>query len=77
MILAEVRNYLAEHKRVALTDMVYRFETDAEALRGMLAILERKGKVRKLPAGTACESGCSKCDVGTIELFEWIETDSN
>lgn len=73
MILSEVRNYLAEHKRAALTDMVYRFNADAEALRGMLAILERKGKVRQLPPGTTCNSGCNKCDVATVELFEWIE----
>ncbi len=73
MILSDIRKYLAEHKRVALTDMVYRFDTDADALRGMLAILERKGKIRKLPSGTACDSGCNKCDIGTVELFEWIE----
>lgn len=75
MILSEVRKYLAEHKRVALTDMVYRFDADAEALRGMLAILERKGKIRKLPPGTACSGGCNKCDVATVEVFEWVEPD--
>ncbi len=75
MILAEVRKYLATHKRVALIDLVYRFDTDAEALRGMLAVLERKGKVRKLPPGTACNTSCNKCDVGTIELFEWIDSE--
>ncbi len=73
MILSEVRNYLAEHKRVALRDMVYRFGADAEALRGMLAILERKGRVRQLPVGTACSGGCNKCDPADVELFEWIE----
>ncbi len=77
MILSEIRNYLAEHKRVALRDMVYRFDADAEALRRMLAILERKGKVRQLPRGTACSSGCNKCDEATIELFEWIESGSD
>ena len=54
MILSELTNYLAEHKRVALIDLVHRFDTDADVLRGMLAMLERKGRVRKLPAGTAC-----------------------
>lgn len=73
MILSQVREYLAEHKRVALTDMAHRFDADAEALRGMLTILERKGKVRKLPPGTGCSSGCGKCDASTIEIFEWIE----
>jgi putative ferrous iron transport protein C len=75
MILAEVRNYLAEHKRVALADMVYRFEADAEALRGMLAMLERKGRVRKLSPGTGCSRGCNQCDSANVELFEWIDTE--
>ena len=62
MILSEVRGYLAAHKRVALTDMVYRFGTDAEALRGMLSVLERKGRVRQLPSGTTCSSGSCKAN---------------
>jgi hypothetical protein len=28
---------------------------------GMLGILERKGRVRRLPTGTACGGGCNKC----------------
>jgi len=73
MILSEVRSYLAEHKRVALMDMVYRFDADAAALRGMLAVLERKGRVRQLPPGTACSPGCGKCDAASVEIFEWID----
>ena len=77
MILSELRNYMAEHKRVALQDMVYRFDADAAALRGMLAVLERKGRVRQLPLGTACSSGCNKCDPAEVELFEWIGPESS
>ena len=77
MILAQIRSYLAAHRRAALTDMVYRFDVAPEALRGMLVILERKGKVRRLPYGSARPAGCSKCavacDVAGIEVFEWIE----
>ena len=73
MILSQVRNYLVEHKRVALTDMVYRFDADADALRGMLAILQRKGKVRLLPPAAGCDRGCGKCDAASMEVFEWIE----
>lgn len=46
MILSELRNYLAEHKRAALIDMARHFDIDVDALRGMLATLERKGQVR-------------------------------
>ena len=73
MILSEVRDYLAGRKRVALMDMAYRFDADPEALRGMLAVLERKGRVRRLPPGTACSSSCNKCDEATVEIFEWVE----
>ena len=73
MILAEVRNYLAERKRVTLRDLVYRFEVDAEALRGMLAMLQRKGKVRQLPSESGCGARCDKCDATSLELFEWVE----
>ncbi len=72
MILSELRGYLKERRRVALTDLVNRFDTDADALRGMLAVLERKGRVRKLPA-VACSSGCNKCDPADLELYESSE----
>ncbi len=71
MILADLRNYLAEHRRASLLDMANRFDTDAGAVRGMLATLERKGRVRKLPPGTACRGGCS-CNQVAPELYEWV-----
>ena len=73
MILADLRGYLAEHRRASLIDMANRFDTDSEALRGMLATLERKGRVRKLPPGTGCRSGCCKCDQTTPERYEWVD----
>jgi DNA-binding IclR family transcriptional regulator len=72
MILAELRSYLTEHRRVSLADMANRFDTDADALRGMLATLERKGRVRKLPPGTRCYSACCGCDQASPELYEWV-----
>lgn len=73
MILSDLTNYLAEQKRVALLDLSHRFGSSPEALRGMLAVLERKGRVRKLPAGTACSSGCGKCEAASIEIYEWVD----
>lgn len=73
MILSELTTYLAEQKRVALIDLSHRFGSDPEALRGMLAVLERKGRARRLPAGTACGGGCSKCDPASVEIYEWVE----
>ncbi|MDZ7752792.1 MAG: FeoC-like transcriptional regulator [Gammaproteobacteria bacterium] len=72
MILSELRRYLAEHRRVTLQDMAYRFDTDTDALRGMLAVLERKGRVRHLPPGQ-CTAGCNKCDLGPMDVYEYVD----
>lgn len=74
MILSELTAYLIEQKRAALPDISLHFDSDQEALRLMLSLLERKGRVRKLPEGTACGGGCSKCDPASIEIYEWVET---
>lgn len=73
MILTELTSYLCAQQRAALLDLSLRFDTDADALRGMLSVLEGKGRVRKLPAGTLCSTGCSKCDTASIEIYEWID----
>lgn len=72
MILAELTGYLAEHRRVALIDMAHRFGSSPDAVRGMLATLERKGRVRRLEGPAPCASACGKCDVATMETYEWL-----
>jgi len=37
----------------------------------MLATLERKGRVRRLPAGSTCGASCCHCDPSTLALYEW------
>jgi len=73
MIFSERTSYLCAQQRDALLDMSLRLDTDADALRGMLAVLERKGRVRKLPKGTRCSTRCSGCEVESIEIYEWVE----
>ena len=73
MILSELTAYLAAQKRASLIDLSHRFGSDPEALRGMLTVLERKGRARRLPAGTTCGDGCCKCDPASIEIYEWVE----
>ncbi len=73
MILSELTAYLAQRKRVALIDLSRRFGSDPQALRGMLSMLERKGRARKLPAGTACGGGCTQCDPASVEIYEWVD----
>ena len=72
MILAELTRYLAQHRRVALPDLAWHFEAEPDAVRGMLAVLERKGRVRRLANGSACTGGCGKCDQAQVESYEWL-----
>jgi len=72
MILSELRDYLKEHKRAALQGMAHRFDTEPDALRGMLDKWVAKGRVIKMPQGTACDSGCCKCDAVNVEIYEWV-----
>ncbi len=72
MILSELRDYLKEHKRVTLNELVIHFDIDPDALRGMIAKWISKGKVRPLPVGKGCGSTCHKCDPTLTEFYEWI-----
>ncbi|NJN46495.1 MAG: sugar metabolism transcriptional regulator [Candidatus Competibacteraceae bacterium] len=76
MILSELRDYLRTHRRVALTDIAHHFNSDPNALRGMLDKWAAKGKVEKLPAGSRCGGGCCHCDPLSIEIYQWKETET-
>ncbi|MFT3849984.1 MAG: FeoC-like transcriptional regulator [Propionivibrio sp.] len=71
MILARIEQYMRDHRRSALNEMAANLDAAPDAVRNMLGILERKGRVRRLPSGTACGGGCCKCSPETVELYEW------
>ncbi|MCP3970801.1 MAG: sugar metabolism transcriptional regulator [Rhodobacteraceae bacterium] len=73
MILAELKTYLTRRKRASLVDMALHFNSDPDAVRGMLDHYIRKGRVRRLDTGTAC-GGCHKCDALSLEIYEWTES---
>jgi hypothetical protein len=70
MILQQLQTYLRTHPRASLAELTRHFQTDAGALRAMLNLLMRKGRVRKL-ASPAC-GGCSSCAPESLELYEWV-----
>jgi len=72
LILSELTGYLAEHRQVAIQDLSYRFGASPDAVRGMLAVLERKGRVRRVDGPAPCASGCGNCEVATMETYEWL-----
>lgn len=72
MILSEIGQYLRLHGRASLRDLATATGSTPEAVEAMLATLERKGRVRRLPAGSTCGTSCCQCDPATLALYEWI-----
>lgn len=70
MILAELKAYLIEHRRVELADLASRFDVAPEALRGMLERLIDKGRVRRIADAGPCD-GCCGCATATPEIYAW------
>ncbi len=73
MILSELQQFLAQHKKASLADLELHFRIDADALRGMLNRLIRKGRVRKMADGKKC-GGCHSCAPEMIEFYEWVNS---
>lgn len=76
MILQRLSDHLKQRRRDSVYDMARSLNASPDALRSMLAILERKGLVQRLPSGTQCGGGCCQCRPETIEIYDWIGTDS-
>jgi len=73
MILSQVRDYLKQRSQCTLSDIALHFDTDADAVRGMLDIWVRKGKVEKRSATASCGTSCQSCDPATTEVYFWRE----
>jgi len=72
MILSEIKRYLMKHKRVTLGDLAVHFDSEPDAMRGMLEQWIRKGKVLKAEFQGTCGSTCSKCCCDSaVEIYEW------
>ncbi len=71
MILQDLQHYLRSHPKASLEELAQHFYIDADALRGMLTPLVRKGRVRKLE-GKQCGK-CHSCAPESLELYEWVQ----
>ncbi len=72
MILSEIKSYLMERGSAPLSDIALHFDSEPDAVRGMLEQWVRKGKVRKNLLSASCGSSCDKCDTAATEVYEWI-----
>jgi hypothetical protein len=71
MILSDIRRYLEQRHQATLADIALHFRTDADAVRGMLDIWIRKGKVQRKMATASCGNSCSQCDPAATEIYVW------
>lgn len=74
MILSDIRNYLKQRGQCTLSDIALHFDTDADAIRGMLELWIRKGKIVKRSATTSCGTSCQSCDPAATEVYSWRES---
>jgi putative ferrous iron transport protein C len=71
MILSDIRKYIEQRGQATLVDMANHFEADPEALRGMLNVWIRKGKVTRHVCTSSCGSSCTRCDSAATEIYAW------
>ena len=71
MLLQDLQRYLQTHRQVSLTKLCQHWQMDADALRPILDVLIRKGRVR-LVHQRKC-GGCHSCASTDLELYEWVE----
>jgi hypothetical protein len=71
VILSEVRDYLQQRGRATLADIALHFDTEPDAVRGMLQVWIRKGKVHKQMATASCGGSCTQCDPASTEIYVW------
>ena len=74
MILSQIRDYLKQRGQCSLSDIALHFDADVDAVRGMLDVWIRKGKVEKSSATASCGTSCQSCDTSTTEVYSWSES---
>ena len=63
MILSDLRNYMQDHGQASLADIALHFDSEPDAVRGMLDIWIKKGKLHRRSATSSCgTNGCNNKD---------------
>ncbi|VAW72807.1 hypothetical protein MNBD_GAMMA14-1043 [hydrothermal vent metagenome] len=71
MILSDIRHYLEARGQATLADIALHFDADPDAVRGMLEVWIRKGRLHRHRATAACGSSCHQCDPAATEIYVW------
>jgi putative ferrous iron transport protein C len=73
MILSDLKDYLETRRQATLADLALHLRAEPAAVRAMLSVWERKGRVRRLPAPAGCGQTCTGCNPAAVELYLWVE----
>lgn len=68
-MLIELRDYIEVRGRVSMRDLAWHFQTEPDAIRGMLEHWIRKGRIVREAACPPCGSGCCNCDTELTEIY--------
>ncbi|HEC06207.1 MAG TPA: sugar metabolism transcriptional regulator [Thiolapillus brandeum] len=71
MILSDISRYLEQRGQATLADIALHFDADTDAVRGMLEVWIRKGRVHRRMATASCGSSCSQCEPAVTEIYVW------
>ncbi len=77
MILSDIRDYLQQRGQATLADIALHFDTDPDAVRGMLQVWIQKGKVHRQMATASCGGSCTQCDSASTEIYIWNEASAH
>ncbi|HHI81660.1 MAG TPA: sugar metabolism transcriptional regulator [Rhizobiales bacterium] len=70
MLLSDINNYFAIHKRACLADLATHFKADPDAITGMLDVLAARGRITRIASSGNCQ-GCTRCDPSSLIIYEW------
>jgi hypothetical protein len=71
MLIRDLSHNLKIRQQASLSDLSFDLKAAPDAVRGMLKILEGKGRIKQITTNTTCGS-CSKCDPIQSEIYQWI-----
>ncbi len=71
MILSDIKKYIQQRGQVSLEDIALHFDTEPDAIREMLKIWIRKGKIIQQKTAASCGSSCNQCDSASTEIYTW------
>ncbi len=70
-MLMDLKGYLTERRCASLSEIARHFAADPDAVRPMLELWVRKGKVHRVD-GQRC-GGCTVCPGADFEIYEWAD----